>query len=52
VVPQAIEFRDPDAAARNLARVQMQLGSEAFRSLLYILAESPDPDSAVAPKPR
>ncbi|HWS97025.1 MAG TPA: hypothetical protein VN620_11210 [Candidatus Methylomirabilis sp.] len=47
MVPQAIEFRDPDAAARNLARVQMQLGSEAFRSLLYILAESPDPDSAV-----
>jgi len=47
VVPQAIGFRDPDAAARNLARVQMQLGSGAYRSLLYILAESPDPDSAV-----
>ena len=46
-VPQAIEFRDPDAAARNLARVRTRLGSEAYQSLLYILAESPDPDSAV-----
>ena len=46
-IPLEIEFRDPVAAARNLSRLQPRLGAETFQSLLYVLLDSPDPDSAV-----
>ena len=46
-VPPDIEFRDPVAAARNLARVWGKLNSAASETLLQVLTLSPDPDSVV-----
>jgi [glutamine synthetase] adenylyltransferase / [glutamine synthetase]-adenylyl-L-tyrosine phosphorylase len=44
---EGICFRDPVAAARNLARLRNRLDAETLRSLPYVLLESPDPDSTI-----
>ena len=46
-IPAGIDFRDPAAAARHLDRVREVLAPATYESLLHILRECPDPDSAV-----
>lgn len=41
------EFRDPAAAAANLARIRERVPTGVSRALVPLLAESPDPDSAL-----
>ncbi len=46
-LPTGLHFRDPEAAARNLAVIQQALPTEVYESLLSLLATSPRPDAAV-----
>jgi len=42
-----VKFRHPEVAARNLACVQERLPEALHQTLLQVLAESPDPDTAL-----
>ncbi len=42
-----IEFRDHEAGVRHLARIRERLASETSVAVCRLLAESPEPDSAV-----
>ena len=42
-----IEFREPETGDRHLARLRVRFKPEIFAALCRLLADSPDPDSAV-----
>ena len=44
--PQQPEFRDAEAASRNLARIQQLVPPGVYESLAPLLASSPNPDAA------
>ena len=46
-LPANVHFRDPDTAARNLARIRQQVAAAVYESLAPLLLASPNPDQAV-----
>jgi glutamate-ammonia-ligase adenylyltransferase len=42
-----VPFRDPDAAARNLAHIRQLVSAGVYKSLAPLLVTSPNPDEAV-----
>ena len=47
VATEQIGFRDPEAARANLARLEGRMSPQLVTTLPTLLAESPDPDSAL-----